>query len=798
MSLLKKAGVLAFSLFISTNTIAEKVQFDIPQTSGNIEIDGELNEAQWQHATKVNINNVVRPFDNTPSPVKTEALVMQDGETFYIAFIAHDPNPENIRAHYKDRDNVWGDDLVGVKIDTYNDSRLAYQFWVNPVGVQNDSIENEMTKRESSSWNAIWSSYGKINENGYVVEMALPLRILNFNESLPIQTWGIELVRFYPRESNYRISNVTIDRNNNCWICQMAEGKGFSGAKQGDNLTLVPSIVAGQGQTRSADINASAEEQAWQDSTTSELSLDVRWGITPDILLNATINPDFSTIESDSAQLSINNNFALYNQEKRPFFLDNADYFETNYNLVYTRNINAPDYGTKVTGRSNNHSFGLFVANDDNTNILIPGNINSSIATIDEKGQNAVMRYRYDVDSDWSIGWISTYRAAGDYQNNVNGVDSKYRISTSDVVKIQVVHSSTEYPSTLFESFLTDIEGHCDDDDENCEQDTVCNIDSPSYNCRYNEQALRTKLDGKFTDTALRFTYHHNDEHWDYSLRYDDIGKNFRADMGFLNNTDRNQIVAALGRNWYQDHGGFWQKYRLAGDWDTSHNDNGEFLEKELEAWFTMEGQQETKLRFGAITRDRVGRRFNRALLAIDNNTDLFSTNEYRIFGEIKPWSGLYLNTDIAFGDRIDYANNRVGTFTEIRPNIRWNISAHTELNLRHTYRNLEADNSQGSDNVFIARLSDIKLTYQFDTNSFIRLNVILNNTNRNQSNYLYNQITEKYTGLASQLLYAYKFNAQTVFYAGYSDNGYSEQSISDIRQNERNMFIKFSYAWLK
>ena len=106
---------------------------------------------------------------------------------------------------------------------------------------------------------------------------------------------------------------------------------------------------------------------------------------TPDILLNATINPDFSTVESDAAQLSINNSFALFNQEKRPFFLDNADFFESNHNLVYTRNINAPNVGAKVTARQGDHSIGLFVTDDDSTNFLLPGNLSSSIAEIDEK-----------------------------------------------------------------------------------------------------------------------------------------------------------------------------------------------------------------------------------------------------------------------------------------------------------------------------------------------------------------------------------------------------------------------------
>ena len=331
-------------------------QYDVPNLLGKVDIDGELTERQWQQARKIELNVVTHPFENTLSPVTTEVLIFEDGETLFVAFKAGDAEPEKIRAYFRDRDSVWNDDIVGLTLDTFNDRRLAYQFFVNPHGIQADSIMNEMTGDESDSWDAIWQSAGKIIDHGYQVEIAIPLRVMNFVESDGKKTWGAEFIRYYPREDRLRISNSPRDRNNACDLCQIGEVSGFAKAKQGKNIAVVPSLVLGKARNRSL-----GDIEPWQDSNNSEVGLDLKWGITPEISLQATLNPDFSQVEADSAQLSINNTFALFFNEKRPFFLENADYFSTNVDLVYTRNINAPDYGTKVTGRVDEHTFGLFV-----------------------------------------------------------------------------------------------------------------------------------------------------------------------------------------------------------------------------------------------------------------------------------------------------------------------------------------------------------------------------------------------------------------------------------------------------
>lgn len=757
---------------------------NIPRTQGVIKIDADLSDPQWQAAKRVNMNIVTRPYDNTESPVDTHALLLEDGQTLYIAFIAQDPNPNEIRAFLKDRDKSWGDDLVGVKLDTYNDQRTAYRFLVNPLGVQIDGIESEVTKKESDAWDGIWHSAGKITEQGYLVEMALPLRMLNFDENKTKQTWGIELMRFYPRTQSLRLSNIILDRGNSCELCQLATATGFSGAKQGSNLTITPALVVNSTQERDEDNN-----DQWHKENSTEPSLDIRWGITPDLLLNATINPDFSTIETDNARLNINNNFALFFNEKRPFFLDNQDYFDSNYNLIYTRNINAPNYGAKLTGRHNQHSFGLFFTDDENTNILIPGNRASTIATIEEESKAAALRYRNNFNDDITLGWTSTLRTSQDYENSVHGVDARFKLSTEDVIKFQALYSKTQYPENLFEQF-------CDSDNLNdCTSPSTAHCDLTG--CEYSEPLLRTMKSEPFTGNAFRASYNHNDTYWSYFARHDKQNQGFRGDLGFISRVDFNKTVVGGSRKWYAEQDQWWTKFRISSDWDITHNDKGELIEEEYEIHAHLNASYNSYFRLSYMTRDKVGSRIDKSSLAIDGNTTLFSENNISLFGEIKPMLGLYLNTRISMGDAIDFSSNRIGKRKQISPTVKWNINQNVEVKLKQTFRQLEANNA----NVFIARLTDFRATYQFNVQSFIRLSLIYNNTHRNQHNYLYidpEDITSISRDLSTELLYAYKINPQTVFYLGYSDHHDSESSFSDLKQDTRNAFMKFSYAWVK
>lgn len=767
--MLKKSTIfqkLLFCFFLLVASLcALASDVDVPNLNNVIEIDGKYSEAEWQNATQVDLAFITRPFEELPAPVKTTARVFENGTDLFVLFIAQDPNPDSVRSFMRDRDPNFGDDLVGIKLDTYNDGRLAYQFFVNPLGVQTDSIENEMTGSESASWNGIWESAGQLTNTGFVVEMKIPLRLMNFEESSNIKQWGIEFIRFYPRSDNYRLSHVPFDRNNSCNLCQMGKANGFVSAKQAQNLVFVPTLVVGSG--RSRDPKQSID---WEYENNQEVGIDVNWGITPEVTLSGTLNPDFSQVESDVAQLNVNNTFALFFDERRPFFVENEDYFSSNQNLIYTRNINAPDYGAKVTGRVDQHSIGFFATNDESTRFVVPGNLGSSVALIEEESLNLATRYRYDYSDDVSVGLISTLRSSDSYENIVLGLDTRVRLTEQDTFRAQVVGSQTDYPAFLQDDF--------------CDNDCVESED-------FSETALRTADDNKFSGKSYILRFNRETDDYNINLRHTSTEADFRADLGFINTVDRTQSVIG-GAYFWRETNSWWNQVRLRGDWDITHNDNGELIERELESYLSISGDYQTFIEIGGLLRDRVGLREDRSILAIDENTDLFTEESMSLYFETNPNPIVSYSVFTRIGDRIDFANNRLGEQIYLENEIELNLGRHARLELEHTRSQLDADNAD----LFVANLFDLRATYQFDTRQFIRLIATYSDVERNPDNYSF-QVDEQSRDLGFQFLYSYKLNPLTKFFVGYSQNAFDDDDLTKLRVNNQSVFMKFSYAWL-
>src|SRR5688572_3385401 len=171
----------------------------IPHSTQAVQLDGVLDDPLWQSALKLRLTVETYPRENQPPEVETTAYLVENGDQLLIAFDARDPDPASIRAYLRDRDSAFNDDFVGVVLDTFNDQRRAFEFFVNPFGVQMDLIQDDVSRNESSSWNAIWDSAGEINERGFTVEIAIPFSQLRFPSVGGEQTWGIDVLRFRPR-----------------------------------------------------------------------------------------------------------------------------------------------------------------------------------------------------------------------------------------------------------------------------------------------------------------------------------------------------------------------------------------------------------------------------------------------------------------------------------------------------------------------------------------------------------------------------------------------------------------------
>lgn len=759
--LISPLSVASAAKTLPTNNAITLEALSIPYNDGNITIDGNLDENLWSKALLVDLNIVNNPWDNLPSPVKTTAKLIENGEFLYVSFTASDPEPNKIQGFLTDRDNAWAHDLVGIKLDTHNNRRLNYEFFVNPYGVQNDATFNEITGDANTSWDGLWYAFGKKTEQGYQVEIAIPYNILNFKSDGQKKKWAIELVRTYPRDTSLRISHVPLNRDNPCWLCQYPEAVGFENAKIGKNLRLTPALTATRNQARDIFAGNNDEASKWSSENDIEAGIDLRWSINANNLLNATLNPDFSTVESDSAQLNVNTNFSLFYEEKRAFFLDNSDYFSSDFNLVYTRNIAAPDYGAKLTGRIDKHSYGLFTTNDSETNILLPGNLGSKLATLDKESNSSALRYRYDFDEDLTLGSIATLRSADDYHNYVFGVDARYRLSESNAIKAQVLNSDTLYPSDIkseevLKSFLP-IDTNADDN--------------------------------SFTDQAFKVNFNHDSEYWQIDLDHQTIGEDFRADLGFMPKSDIKIDQVLVERTFYSEQDSSWQEAEVSGNWKIIHNTNNELIERELTASFNTDGPFQSIFELDLIHAEKVGLRHNKNIKDIDGNTSSFNEDQVKIYSSANLSNRTFVSLELTAGDKIDYSNDRLGDLVQVAGNLTVFLTDHFEFDFYQTYSKLDAKNTSGvKQNVYIANISELRLSYQFDVRSYLKLSLVYNNIDY--------KAADDFKDLSSQLIYAYKINPQTVFFLGYSDYSTQGYDITTLKRSDKTFFTKVSYAW--
>jgi Domain of unknown function (DUF5916)/Carbohydrate family 9 binding domain-like len=716
----------------------ERPVHKVGRASSPVVIDGVLDEAAWGQAAVVELQYETRPKENLPPDVKTETLLTYDNDNLYVGFRAHDPEPAAIRAHLLDRDKAYSDDFVGIVLDTFNDERRAFEFFVNPLGVQMDMFMDDVSGNEDDTWDAIWTSAGKINAGGYAVEIAIPWSSLRFPRTEGDQTWGFDALRFYPRSQRARISSHPLDRNISCYLCQESKMNGFSGVTPGKNIELTPTATASRTDQRDDFPQGSLEEG----DVESDLGLTAKWGITPNLTLNAALNPDFSQVEADAAQLDVNNQFALFFPEKRPFFLEGADFFSTPFQAVFSRNVADPAGGVKLTGKEGKNALGVFAARDDLTNLLFPGSNGSSATSLDMKTDDAVLRYRRDLGKSSSVGVLFTGREGDGYRNHVAGIDGRYRLNDAGFFRGQFLRSRTEYPGSV-----------------------IADFGQPA---------------GRRQDDAYWLSYDHNARDWYGYLRYEDVGRDFRADMGFMPRVDYKFSLAGLGRIWQGDWHGF-TRANLGGDWDHREDQAGQLLEEEWESWFEVNGPRQSFMSIDAGVRDRF---FN----GITFDEQFAST-----FFEVQPTGDLYLSLQTRFADEIDFVNTQAGDLVEIDPTVRYNFGLHLRTTLSHIYQKLDVEGG----NLYTANLSQLTTVYQFNVRTFLR--AILQYTDIDRTPALYTsgvEVDEHTETLFSQLLFSYKLNPQTVLFVGYSDNSFGDQRI-DLTRADRTLFLKLGYAWV-
>jgi uncharacterized protein DUF5916/cellulose/xylan binding protein with CBM9 domain len=721
-------------------TAAATVRGKIPHVAkGEVKLDGVLDDEIWTHALVVELAFETFPGENRPAPVSTKAYLVEDGSRLLVAFDARDPDPKSIRAFLRDSDTAWNDDFVGIVIDTFNDERRAFEFFANPLGVQMDAIQDDVNRFENTAWNAIWDSAGKITADGYVVEIAIPFSQIRFPRSGREQVWGVDLLRYWPRNSRTRLANNAQDRNRSCYICQFGKYEGLTNAEPGRNLEVVPSLTTTRTDTRPATANGTFTNGSFD----TELGVGVRWGITPDVTADLTINPDFSQVEADVAQLQENTEFALFYPETRPFFLEGSDYYDSPLQAVYTRTIADPDVGAKLTGRLGHNTFGTFVTRDAVTNLLIPGPLGSSTTSLAQPNDGIVARYTRGYGSASTIGALIALRNGDGYSNDVGGIDGRYRINDQNFIRFQYLTSRTEYPSEVATAF---------------EQPT-----------------------GRFEGDAYRVEYRYGARNWYSYYFHERLDPGFRADTGFISRVDLVRDNVETGHIWQGPGGVWWTELRAGAYLNDARDTQGRLLGRSVQPFFSFNGPLQSFMEVDVGPQQEFW------------NGQVFDTKSVFVYAQMRPLGGVSAYFQGRYGEQLDYANSLVRDEQRIQPQIEWNATRHLLVRGRYTLDRLW---SQQGPIVYKARLTDLRLTWQFNVRSFVRLTLQGSDVERNLSQYVDPTTTPSSASRAAQLLYSYKLNPQTVFFAGYSSNQLEDETTGRIEPTGRTAFLKVSYAW--
>ncbi|MEP6778929.1 MAG: DUF5916 domain-containing protein [Gemmatimonadaceae bacterium] len=420
---------------------AQQLNVAPPRIEASATIDGNLDEPVWQQAARLNGFSRYAPTDGAAADDSTQIMVWYSPTAMYIGVRAF-AEPGTVRATHADRDKMFNDDYIGLFIGTFNDRRQATVFAANPFGVQGDGIlvESGLSSggfgglavgREATdiSPDYVFQSKGHLTDFGYEIEFRIPFKSLTY-QPVDVQTWSFNVLRkVQSRGSEY--SWAPAKRASATYIGQHGHLTGLTNLSRGLVLDVNPIV------TRQVTGAPTAKGYKYYDNP-FKVGGNVRWGITNNLTLNGTYQPDFAEVESDANQLVTDPRQALRFTEKRPFFLDGVEQFNTPSSLVYTRRILAPLAAAKLTGKIAGTTVALLSAIDDSI---------GSVSGHDRPIYN-ILRLQRDVTPVARVGFVITDKEEGKSSNRVAGADVRFTMSRIYSASLQSVWSSTVRPNT--------------------------------------------------------------------------------------------------------------------------------------------------------------------------------------------------------------------------------------------------------------------------------------------------------------------------------------------------------------
>ncbi|HEY0406266.1 MAG TPA: DUF5916 domain-containing protein, partial [Pyrinomonadaceae bacterium] len=489
-------------------------------------LDGKLDEDVWKQATVLKDFYQIQPGDNIAPSKPTEVLLGYDSRHLYIAFRAFD-EPDKVRSTVAKRDNIFSDDYVGFFLDTFNDQRKAFEIFFNPLGVQGDGVITE-GRGEDFSVDLLLDSKGLVNEHGYIVEISIPFKSLRY-EAGKGKLWGAHFFRRIKRFNNELDSWMPFSRSVGNDLSQAGHITGLEGISTERTIELIPSLTLSETGRRVGSFSPAPGiidgGRMVNEPVKFDPGLTGKFGISPTMTLDFTLNPDFAQVEADQLVVTTNQRFPIFFEEKRPFFLEGIDIFRTNLLAVHTRAIVDPDAAVKLTGKKGRNTFGFLLASDNGPGNLsaddrgrlnacheqqtldIRANLTPDICRndniIDKNAYIGVLRLKHDVGkSDSTIGMLATTYNFIEKHNQLGGFDGRFRLNKQTVFDFQAL-------GTTSRNFFYDP-----------------NTDRMSY---------RTG-----NGFAYATTYDVTGRNWGWQLYGEGYTQDYRADVGFVGRVNSN------------------------------------------------------------------------------------------------------------------------------------------------------------------------------------------------------------------------------------------------------------------
>lgn len=711
----------------------------IPRVTQAPKLEDYLN-ASSHHPDALKIADFLQrePGDGVPVSEPTTVYLSYDEKNLYLVFVCKD-EPGQVRAHLSKRESSDGDDIVGVLLDTFHDRRRAYEFFVNPLGIQMDGIATE-GQGDDFSFDTLWHSEGRVTDDGFVAWIAIPFKSLRFNSS-PRQTWGIGLIRVISRKNEQSFWPY-VTRKIQGFAQQLATLEGLEGISRGRNIQLTPYGFAAHSRFLDPRI------PAFRSETDARAGLDAKIVLKDALTVDITVNPDFSQVESDEPQVTINQRFEVFFPEKRPFFLENAGFFQTPENLFFSRRIVDPQFGMRLTAKVGGWVLGGLLADD-----RAPG---KRVAEDDRlRGDRAaigVVRVQRDLANQSTAGLLVTSRDFGASSNRVFAFDTRLKLDEHWVFTGQAIASRTR------------------------------------------------ELDGEHMNGADYFAeLNYSDRHFNYDAQYNDRSPTFRSDLGFINRVDIRRAQQFARYQWIPKQG-LVQSFGPSGYVSINYDRQGRLQDRTVHAEFGISLSNTTSFSIGRDESFELfnGIGFRKHLTGVSFDTSMLRWLSFGAeFGQ-----GTGVNFFPAAGIEPFLANTTNGQFS-------FTVKPTSQLSLQQTYiysrlgtRFESADPAiPASVGIFNNHLMRSKINYQFTRELSLRAILDYDAVLPNESLIA----ADRAKRFNADFLVTYLVHPGTAFYAGYS-SGLENLALSRtlppalIRTNSpgtitgKQFFVKVSY----